>query len=185
MGVRAHSMELIHKQVPPEFVEMLPEGMKFIHRSGKEFLVVEEVRCPEGHSLMAESVRIHGEPSIRFDVARPVGTARIFVDSFWGSHAKLFSFLPTSDETFVYAQAICPTCGCSLIQERRCPRVDCESDRSIVFNLPSADSLIYVCARIGCPDHSIHVGGVPTDLAERVSEINYFGYGEDEQFRGI
>lgn len=178
-------MELIHKQVPTEFVEMLPEGMKFIHRAGKEFLVVEEVRCPKGHPLMAETVRIHGEPSIHFDIRRGGQQNRIFIDAFWGSHEKLFSFLPAPGESLVTVDAICPTCGASLMEHRECPRVDCDSDRSIVFRLPGEGNVIRVCGKVGCPDHSIHVGGVPSDVARLVDEINFFGYGEEEQFRGI
>ena len=178
-------MELIHKQVPSEFVEMLPEGMKFIHRTGKDFLVVEEVRCPQGHSLMAHSVQIHGEPSIHFDIRRGEVLSRIFVDSFWGSHAKLFSFLPEPGEDLYYADAICPVCRSSLTVRRECPQVTCDSDRSIVLRLPGENDVIYVCAKLGCPDHSIQVGGLPSDVTRQVSEINFFGYGEEDQFRGI
>jgi hypothetical protein len=178
-------MQLIHKSVPREFLELLPDGLKFIHRHGKEFLVVEELFCPAGHSLMAESVRIHEEPSIRITVERPNGTGLIFIDAFWGSHAKLFNFLPAPSEDLVHAKAHCPTCGVNLNVERPCGRMECDSAEHLLFHLPGENNFVYVCAKVGCPEHSIVAGGVPQHLNKLVSDINYFGYGEDEQFKGI
>ena len=178
-------MELIHRKVPREFLEVLPDGMKFIHKHGKEYLVVEELLCPNGHSLMSPSVRIHDEPSIRIDVRRPSGVGKVFIDAFWGSHAKLFDFMTVGDESIAHAEALCPQCGASLLVDRQCGRIGCDSAKSILFRLPGDDDRIYVCARMGCPDHSIVVGGVPQSVAEAVSEINFFGHGEDEMFKGI
>jgi hypothetical protein len=178
-------MQLIHRKVPREFLEMLPDGMKFIHRHGKEFLVVEELMCPNGHSLMEESVRIHDEPSIKIAVERPNGLGLIFIDAFWGSHAKLYDFMPAPSEEVTYPVAHCPECGASLVIKRSCSRMECDSDRSFVFHLPGENNFIYVCAKLGCPDHSIVVGGVPQHLTKLVNEINFFGYGEEEQFKGI
>jgi len=164
---------------------MLPDGLKFIHRHGKEFLVVEELFCSSGHSLIEESVRIHDEPSIKIAVERPNGTGQIFIDAFWGSHAKLYDFLPGPSEDLVHAQAHCPTCGISLMVDRQCGRMECDSRSSFLFRLPGDHNCVYVCAKLGCPEHSIVVGGVPQHLNKLISEINYFGYGEDEQFKGI
>lgn len=177
-------MELIHRTIPREFLDVLPEGMKFIHRHGKEFLVVEELLCPNGHSLMVESVRIHGEPSIRIAIERPEGTGLIFIDSFWGSHAKLFTFLADPTRPMAYAEAHCPHCGVSLVVDRRCGRFDCDSSRSLRFILPGAGNTIYVCAKLGCPDHAIIVSNISESIAEKVNQINYFGYGEDDEAFG-
>lgn len=185
MKSQVHTMQLIHRKVPREFLEMLPDGMKFIHHHGKEFLVVEELACSKGHSLMEESVRIHDEPSIKIAVERPNGLGLIFIDAFWGSHAKLYNFMPAPDEKVTFAAAHCPTCGESLVVDRPCGRMECDSQRSFKFHLPGHENVIYVCSKLGCPDHSIVVGGLPQRLTRLVSEINFFGYGEDEQFKGI
>lgn len=179
-------MQLIHRTIPREFLDVLPEGMKFIHRQGKEFLVVEELLCPQGHSLMVDSVRIHDEPSIRIAVDRPEGKGFIFIDGYWGSHAKLYTFLADPTHPLHYAQASCPHCGVSLVVERSCGRMECDSAHSLMFRLPRKGDAIYVCAKLGCPDHSIVVGDVPQTVREEVDEINFFGYGEDsEAFGGI
>jgi hypothetical protein len=179
-------MQLIHRKIPREFLEMLPEGMKFIHRHGKEFLVVEELLCPNGHSLMVESVRIHDEPSIRISVERPEGSGLIFIDAYWGSHAKLYNFIADPSHPMDYAQAHCPHCGASLVVDRSCGRIDCGSQKSLMFRLPGEGNAIYVCAKLGCPDHSIVVGNVPAQVAKEVDQINFFGYGDDDEaFGGI
>lgn len=180
-------MQLIHRKIPREFLEMLPEGMKFINRHGQEFLVVEEVHCPQGHSLMNRSVYIHDEPSICLEVHRH-GDERglIYVDSYWGSHAKLYSFLADPTHPMDYAEAYCPHCGTSLVAERSCGRLECDSTRSLELVLPGTGNRIFVCAKLGCPDHAIVVGKLPHDITEAVDRINFFGYGEDDEgFGGI
>lgn len=178
-------MKLVHRTVPRAFLEALPDGMKFIHRHGKEFLVVEELRCPAGHSLMCESVRIHGEPSIQVGIRRASRTSRIYVDAFWGSHAKLFDFQANEGESVLFAEAVCPTCGVSLMTDGRCKAEGCDSTKRIRFQLPREGDSITVCARLGCPDHEIHIGEVPQRLNRIVSEINFFGHGDEELFEGV
>jgi hypothetical protein len=180
-------MQLIHRRIPREFLEMLPEGMKFINRHGQEFLVVEEVTCSQGHSLMNRSVQIHDEPSICIEVHRP-GDEKglIFVDAYWGSHAKLYSFLADPSQPMDYADAFCPHCGVSLLTERSCGNLECGSKKSLELELPGSGNRIFVCARLGCPDHSIVVGKLPHEITEAVDTINFFGHGEDDDgFGGI
>lgn len=176
-------MELIHRRIPQEFLERLPEGMKFIHRHGSEFLVVEEIFCPKGHSLMADSVRIHGEPSIRLAVDLPGSReGLIFVDSFWGSHAKLYSF---QQQTQGVVHAHCPDCTTSLMVDRVCSDEGCDSRQGIALHLPGSGNVVTVCARLGCPDHELVVGGLASDALHAVSEINFFGHGDEEMMGGI
>lgn len=178
-------MQLVHKKVPREFLELLPDGLKFIHKHEKEFLVVESLSCPNGHDLMSDSVRIHDEPSIKISVERPNGNGLIFIDAFWGSHAKLYDFQSGPGENMTCVQAHCPTCGVSLMVDRPCGRMECDSQQNFLFHLPGENNFVYVCSKLGCPEHSIVIGGVPQHLNKLISDINYFGYGEDEQFKGI
>lgn len=178
-------MKLLHESIPAEFLAGLPEGMKYIHKHGNGYLVVETLCCPEGHSLMSESVRIHGEPSIEIAVERPGGTGHIYVDAFWGSHAKLYDFMPEDPTEISTAVAVCPTCTTSLLQPGRCGAAGCAAESRIVFHLPNEGDRITACARLGCPDHAIVAGGLPKEVSRELGEINFFGYGEDEQFHGI
>ncbi|WP_455382384.1 hypothetical protein [Salinispira pacifica] len=178
-------MNLVHRKIPVEFLDALPEGMKFIHRQGQEFLVVEQLYCPAGHSLMVESVRIHGEPSIRFRVSPDDPDRLIFLDAFWGSHAKLFSFIPCTQDNVQYVDAYCPDCGASLSINQRCSLDECDSTNSLDLHLPGGKNHIYVCAKLGCPGHRLSVTDLPYNLNRAVSEINFFGHGDEELFRGI
>ena len=182
-------MQLVHRKVPREFLDKLPEGIKFINRHGKEYLVVESLFCPNGHSLMSESVRIHDEPSIAIAVGGPfqgqsTDSGLIFIDAYWGSHSKLFTALPHYDFAEP-VEARCPHCGVSLIVERSCGSYACDSERSILFHLPGEGNSVCVCAKLGCPDHRIVVGDVPNRITDEINQINFFGYGDDEAFGGI
>lgn len=178
-------MQLVHRKIPREFLKVLPEGMKFVHRHEEEFLVVEQLYCARGHSLMVDSVRIHDEPSISIAVKRAEGAGLIFIDAYWGSHAKLYNFMADPSHPMLYADAHCPHCDVSLVVERECES-PCRSTRGLVFYLPGGENRITVCARLGCPDHRIVVGGAPLKVQEEVSRINFFGYGiDDDAFGGI
>lgn len=178
-------MELRHTKIPGQFLERLPEGLKYLHRHGKEYLVVEELVCPNGHSLMSSSVHIHDEPSIRFRVRNGGQEGLIFLDAFWGSHDKLYSFLPVSAGSRPVLDTFCPECGASLNVDEPCLHPGCGCTTCIVFRLPGGSNRIFVCARLGCPWHRLEVSELPKALARSVSEINYFGHGDDEAFQGI
>jgi hypothetical protein len=178
-------MELKTPKIPEEFIETLPEGMKFVHKHGREFLVVEEVFCSKGHSLIADSVQIHGEPSIKIDVTIEKQAGSFYIDAFWGSHAKLYSFMPVLKEKDTIIEAFCPVCGTSLITESACEQEACAAKQHIFFELPDKGNRILVCARLGCPGHRIEIRNIPVDVTEMVSEINYFGAQMDDVFKGI
>ncbi|RKX75840.1 MAG: hypothetical protein DRP87_13595 [Spirochaetes bacterium] len=178
-------MELIHNIIPLEFLNTLPEGIKFINKHGKEFLVIEELYCPKGHGLMVESVKIHGEPSIKIDVKIGDQQGAFFIDAFWGSHTKLYSFIPKISKEPVIVEAFCPTCGESMMVDDQCQLKGCESNRAILFFLPGKKNKIYVCAKLGCPGHRIEISRLPHYISEAVSDINFFGAQAEDIFRGI
>lgn len=179
-------MDLKPTKIPPEFLQVLPEGIKFLHKHGIDFLVVEEVHCPKGHNLVVETVKIHGEPSIKIDVEIEGERGSFFIDAFWGSHSKLYSFIPPLKSRMPIVKAFCPTCGESLTLKKKCGMETCESETNIVLHLPGSRNKIYVCAALGCPGHFLDVSSLPPNLAETVSEINYFGaQSEDDIFKGI
>ena len=181
-------MKLIDKAIPIEFLEMLPEGFLFLNKHGKRFLVVEEVTCPAGCSLMDGAVRIHGEPSIKMEIETEDVGGLMFVDAFWGGHEKLYGFIPKPG----IVGAACPSCGQSMIVKRECPEGCC--DQCIVLTLPG-DNKIFVCARLGCPGHHLHIGEMPESVIAQVDDINfshegipdanYFSGQTDDIFRGI
>lgn len=177
-------MKLVHNEIPVDFLQALPEGMKLVNRHGREFLVVEKVYSPSGACLTTESVRIHGEPSIRFKARIGDMEGLIFVDAFWGSHAKLFGFLPELGHGDQYVEAMVPETDESLMIDRVCDVEGCNSTKGIQLLLPGGENKIHVCARLGCPGHKIVLADLAPPVAESVSGINFFGAGsvDDDWF---
>ena len=179
-------MDLKHTVIPRKLLSFLPEGIAYIHKQGKEFLVVEEVTCPKGHSLIVDSVRIHGEPSIKIGVRIGNREGAFFIDAFWGSHAKLYNFIPKLPEKDPIIEAFCPKCGENLIVKRKCDISGCGTNRHILLTLPDMENSIYVCARFGCPGHYLDVSRISKNVSQQISEINYFGaHYDDDFFKGI
>jgi hypothetical protein len=144
------------------------------------------VFCPRGHNLIVDSVRIHDEPSVKLKVVVGRETGFVFVDAFWGSHAKLFSFIPgTAGKEPAFAVAYCPYCDVSLNESHLCAEKGCRSEHSILLALPGGKNTIHVCARLGCPGHLLDVVELPQQVVKAVSGINYFGAGADEVLGNI
>lgn len=178
-------MHIINDKIPADYLQTLPDGIKFINKHGKEFFVIEELYCPKGHSIMSETVNIHGEPSIQVAVEIEAQKGTFYIDAFWGSHKKLFDFIPKNTHDLSIVKAFCPVCGESLIVQDSCDQPDCRTKEHIMFLLPGGKNKIFECARLGCPGHSIDIRDLPAQFSRAVSEINYFGVQADEIFRGI
>ena len=191
-------MKLKKTEIPLEFLTHLPEGIKVVNRGGSEQLVIEKLSSRGGTSLMSDTVRIHGEPSVRIGIRNPEAppsdagqtgpvTEReglVFIDAYWGSHAKLFSFVPDVSSNKPM-EAFVPETGESLMIDCSCDEPGCECKRHIHLVLPGGTSSIDVCARFGCPGHHISLADMPGPVSEDLSHINYFGAGEDDLFQGI
>lgn len=179
-------MKLSPRRIPDRFTRAIPRGFRLVKRQGHDFLLVESVFCPKGHSLVVDSVRIHDEASVKLKVVAGSETGFVFVDAFWGSHAKLFSFLPVAPgKEALYAEAYCPYCDASLIEVHPCPQKNCPSDKSILLVLPGGKNSIHVCARLGCPGHELDIVELPHQVVRSVSGINYFGAGSDDVLGSI
>jgi hypothetical protein len=178
-------MKLTAKRIPERFVRGIPRGFRLVNKEGHDFLLVESLFCPKGHSLVVDSVRIHGEPSIKLKVEISRQAGFLFVDAFWGSHAKLFSFIPRLAGGPAYVEACCPYCGASIAERWPCPQAGCGSDRSLLLMLPGGKNKIHVCARLGCPGHELDITDMPERLVHTISGINYFGAGADDLFGGF
>lgn len=177
-------MKLVHNEIPIEFLRAIPEGMNLVNRHGHEFLVVEQVRSPAGTSLMSEAVRIHGEPSIRLTIKIGPDEGLIYVDAFWGSHAKLYGFVPDARYAGNYVDASVPGTGESLMTMYQCDVDGCNSERAIELRLPGGENRVLVCARMGCPGHRIELADLAKPVADSISGINFFGAGslDDDWF---
>jgi len=179
-------MKLAAKKIPDRFARALPRGLRLVNKDGGDFLLVEAAFCPRGHSLVVDSVRIHDEASVKLKIEAAGDTGFVFVDAFWGSHAKLFSFIPTGGgKKPLSVEARCPYCDVSLLERHACAEKGCGGDDSIRLLLPGGKNTIHVCAKLGCPGHLLDVVDMPRDVVKAVSGINYFGAGGDKVFGGF
>jgi len=179
-------MKLSPRRIPDRFARAIPRGFRLVKRQGHDFLLVESVFCPRGHNLVVDSVRIHDEASVKLKIAVGAEAGFVFVDAFWGSHAKLFSFIPASTgRDVLFAEASCPYCEAPMTEQRACPQKGCGSERSILLGLPGGKNAIHVCARLGCPGHFLEIVELPTQVVRSVSGINYFGAGGDDVLGSI
>lgn len=178
-------MKLKTQKLPAEFIQMIPKGFRLIKRNNSDFLLVESLFCPNGHNLIVDSVRIHGEASIKLKVSFNNAEGFIFIDSFWGSHAKLFSFIPSDCRDEMYVDAFCPFCGVQMNEHFTCTQESCRAEKSILLLLPGSKNKIRVCAKLGCPGHHLDISDMAHDLVNVVSQVNYFGAQDNEIFGGI
>lgn len=170
-------MKLKHNTIPQEFLNNIPRGMKYVMRNGKDFLVVEQVFCPNGHSLMVDNVRLHGEPSITMTLRVGNTEGTVFLDSFWGSHDKLYSFIPElADVDSDKNDVLCPSCGSTMVTRVKKGCKTCGESKLIVLHLPGAQNKIMLCAKLGCPWHRMVAEDISHKYTEMVDDINYFGF---------
>jgi hypothetical protein len=180
------TMKLTAHAIPERFVKAIPRGFRLVSKQGHTFLLVESVFCPKGHNLVVDSVRIHDESSIKLKVAVNGEPGFVFVDAFWGSHAKLFSFIPrTTAKAPSYVDAYCPYCDTALGERAACTQKGCRSNRSVRLILPGGKNTIRVCARLGCPGHLLDIADMPEAVVRSISVINYFGESGDDVFGGV
>jgi hypothetical protein len=179
-------MKLSPRRIPDRFARAIPRGFRLVNRQGHDFLLVESVFCPKGHNLVVDSVRIHDEASVKLKIVAGGEVGFVFVDAFWGSHAKLFSFVPcTSGKEPAFVEAFCPYCDASMTEHHPCEQKGCGSEKAILLGLPGGKNTIHVCARLGCPGHLLDIVELPEQVVRSVSGINYFGAGGDDVLGGI
>ena len=167
------TLKLPKQKIPKEFIENLPEGLKVVTKKGNTYVVVEDLRCPKGHSLLTDQVKIHGEPAISFVVRGGNAEGGVFLDPYWGLHTKLFDFMFEKPSANPIVKAFCPHCRASLMIKRKCASPGCGAKEYIEFTLPDGKNRISACAQWDCPEHEMVVTRIPAEVSRAVSKINY------------
>ncbi|AHC13836.1 hypothetical protein [Salinispira pacifica] len=178
-------MELTTKIIPDAFKKNIPQGMRLLWKQDIEVLLVESVYCPNGHNLLVDSVRIHDEPSIKLKIQVGGQEGLVFLDSIWGSHSNLFTFLGTGLSPDAKTEAYCPYCDAHLNVKRSCSNPACDSPDQIVLYLPGRKNEIQICPRVSCPHHELIIEEIEEPVLQELSDINYFGAGQEDVFGGI
>lgn len=179
-------MDIVRKEIPKQFFDSIPRGIKLIKKGSDTFLVVENLFCPNGHSLMSTSIQIHGANTIKFKISDGFSGGFLFLDAFWGSHSKLYSFIPKHSESLDSFDICCPVCSVSLLVKDRCKEDGCKCEKAVQMNLPGRNRIV-ACARLGCPGHRIEIKDAPHKISEAISEINSYveSFDENDYFKGV
>lgn len=141
-------MSLNVGRIPSEFRNSVPKGFRLIRKNRRDFLLVESLFCSNGHNLIVNNVRIHDEASIKLKVDIKKNSGYLFIDAFWGSHSKLFSFIPDTSDSSTNVKAYCPYCDVDLSENYKCDQDDCKSEECYILLLPGGRNKIHVCARM-------------------------------------
>jgi len=169
-------------EIPAGFRHALPRGIRIVTRGDHEFIVISELLCPTGCSLITPTVSLHGEDAICLKVRAGGTQGLLFLAAHWGGHKKLFDFMFRQGDADPVIEAFCPHCNIPMTVESRCRWPGCHSLKKIEFHLPDPGCRILACARWGCPEHELISAAVPRELLDSVSRINFFGEGEESIF---
>ena len=169
------SMDLKEQKIPDAFIHNLPEGLKVVNKKGVRYVVVEDIRCPNGHSLLSDRIRIHNEPAVSIRLQGGGSEGMLYLDPFWGLHARLFDFMFKEALQNPIIKAFCPACEAALMVKRACPYPGCKADEYVEFKLPDGKNKIFACGRWGCPEHDMTVTNIPSRVTRLLKNINYPG----------
>jgi hypothetical protein len=110
-------------------------------------LIVRELFCPAGHSLISERAIFNGHPGILLGVGLNESKGLVAISPICGDKTRISLDIDLPDDRIV--NLFCPTCGINLPRYATC---GCGADLTALFltcNASFADC-IGVCNRIGC-----------------------------------
>jgi hypothetical protein len=127
-------------------------------------LHVQHARCPNGCSLMSETMEIGGYPAITVTGSYRGKSGTVHLDPAYGSFNNIVELDIPDGEVVEFS---CPHCGVSL----RHPTETCNtcSSPTFVLHLPHG-SLVEGCQRKGCFSHKLLLAELGDQLASEFSD---------------
>ena len=127
-----------------------------------EKLCVEHAHCPNGHSLMDETVKIHGKSSIKVKVKYDGHEGVLYVDPVYGSYENIAKNITLPNGAVI--DIFCPECDISLKEEGEFCNI-CSSPMFEV-DIPNG-GIIEGCLKVGCVFHKMKI----VDGAQRIGRL--------------
>jgi len=111
---------------------------------------VRHATCPNGHSLIDESVKIHGNPSIKVKASCKGNSGYLYLDPVYGSFDNIEKDITLREGDV--SELFCPVCGVSLLD----PDDTCSlcSSPMFIFQLQHG-SFVEGCTKKGCMFHKL------------------------------
>jgi predicted RNA-binding Zn-ribbon protein involved in translation (DUF1610 family) len=111
---------------------------------------VKHAFCQNGHSLIDESVKINGYPSLKVKIKCKGQSGTLYLDPVYGSYKNIEKRITLRENDV--SEFFCPECGVSLID----PDETCATCSSPMFviQLPHG-SFVEGCTKKGCMFHKL------------------------------
>ncbi len=125
-------------------------------------LVVEHARCPNGHLLNDDSIKINGHPALKVKVQHENKEGLFFIDPVYGSYNNIERGISIPKGAVL--DLFCPECGVSL----KDPHDTCSLCASPMFvvDLPNG-GIVEACLKKGCIFHKLKI----VDAEEQISRM--------------
>ncbi len=117
-----------------------------------QVLHVQHARCPNGHLLQDNTMKIHDHPAIRVRVDHQKKSGELYLDPVYGSYDNIEKGIELPDGAIV--EMFCPHCSISL----KDPEETCQlcSAPLFIFHLPG-NGIVEGCMRKGCLYHKMKI----------------------------
>lgn len=119
-------------------------------------LMISELFCPAGHSLISPRAVFNGYPGILLGVGCNENKGLVALSPIYGDKTRVAVDIDLPEQSIV--NLFCPTCGMDLPRYARC---GCEADLRALFLTREASyaDCIVVCNRIGCINAQVTASG--------------------------
>ena len=113
----------------------------------EKVLIVRELFCQAGHSLISKRAVFNGHPGILLGVGLDEGKGFVAISPVWGDKTRISIDIDLPVDHIV--NLFCPTCGIDLPRYANC---GCGADLTALFltRYANYNDCIGVCNRIGC-----------------------------------
>jgi hypothetical protein len=120
-------------------------------------IAVKDGRCPNGHSLMTESLKFDGQNAIVCAVGVGGRTGEIFLNPFYGRFEYRCDLDLKKGDVVALA---CPECGVSLAVDTICRLCNIPM---FAVHLPDGGQ-VEACPKVGCHNHALKIIDLDSQL---------------------
>ena len=150
---------------------LIPNPVKKVTGAAK-VLMIRELFCPVGHSLISGRAVFNGYPGILLGAGYRENKGLVALSPIYGDKTRVSIDIDLPEQRIV--NLFCPTCGIDLPRYATC---SCEADLTALFLTRDASyaDCIVVCNRIGCINAQVTTSG------EIISETMILSESADHQ----
>jgi len=136
---------------------VIPEPIQSDNIKDGKVIVITNVYCQKGHSLIDKKAMFNKHPGIVLNVEQSEKKGKIALSPIVGDKARICLDIDLEEGKTI--NMFCPECGIELPVHSPCDA--CDKDLLAMFLTPSGDfnNCIAVCNKVGCPKANIISSG--------------------------